>query len=233
MQQEIQQASFTPKCIGFNATVPPRKRKAWYALPLSELQLERQTLRTVMFDDAGMLAGAKIDLSNGEITPHDYKDFFPKRAVIRAKAEPPDIDPSWVRIPASSTPKALLTDIPIEQKKRRGRRPKVVTNRLKCHLQGFDTVQQAFDTLQGLDNIVSGAAQLDREGNTRDLNKYALVSMLRKIDIISTQAVEALMQCDDRHARKVASAMRIINTEALKLSALWPAPEERNHFDAI
>lgn len=195
-----------------------RKRSGWHSLPLAELQ-DRRTLKTFLFDGAGLLIDAQINLSDGSITPHKYKVHFTKRPVIRAKAEPSDIAPPWMRIAApDKVPVNSVAGTSTMQKKPRGRPSKTFANRLKIHLQDFNTAAEVFAAQPRLEDIIVGVAGLDLSGNTRPLNKQMIAAMLCQIDPITSGAVEKWMNCGKRHAQKVALCLQIIVTGAMRIT---------------
>lgn len=73
---------------------------------------------------------------------------------------------------------------------------------------------------------------MDFGGNTRPLSKKLVITLLRRLDVISAEAVEAYMhatmrQCSLRHAQKIAQVLRIIIHAAAKVAeADWPASGE-------
>jgi hypothetical protein len=69
-------------------------------------------------------------------------------------------------------------------------------------------------------------------GNTRPLSKKLVITLLRSLDVISTQTVQAytlatMRQCTLRHAQKIAQVLRlIVNATSKVAEAHWPPPGE-------
>jgi hypothetical protein len=68
-----------------------------------------------------------------------------------------------------------------------------------------------------LDDILTGTALLNLGGNTRPVRKGLIFDMLRDLDEISTATVQEYTGFSERHARKVASLMRIAVTALNRL----------------
>jgi hypothetical protein len=85
----IQNTSFRPtKAITLSV---PDVSRPFPATALSLISVrQRKTLRTVMHEPDGTLKGAKIDLVTGEVTPHQYKDFFEQGPRARIDHNAPD-----------------------------------------------------------------------------------------------------------------------------------------------
>jgi len=110
----------------------------------------------------------------------------------------------------------------ILKKSGRGRPSKAMVNSLKPYLIAYIKPKDALSHLPMLDDIVTGAVQLDLVGNTRALNKEMMVGMLQHLDIISSDAVRAWMCCEKRHAQKVAMCLRIIINLGMRIIENWP-----------
>jgi hypothetical protein len=73
---------------------------------------------------------------------------------------------------------------------------------------------------------------MDLGRNTRPLSKKLVITLLRRLDVISAEAVQAYMlatmrQCALRHAQKIAQVLRLIVRAAAKVAeAQWPPPGE-------
>lgn len=190
----------------------------------------RKTLRTVstLFNAEGRLTGAKINLSTDEIEAHDYKDYFEQGPKARRKLDAPDITPFWVK--SLEATDGQSTAAATKAVSKRGRPSTVQTNSLKPYIAGFGAPGFALASLPCLDRIVTGAVNLDMESNTRPLAKKVVVSLLQRLDVISTQAVREYMhltlrQYSERHAQKIALCLRVIETAAAPIAKTqWPAP---------
>jgi hypothetical protein len=116
-----------------------------------------------------------------------------------------------------------------EPSKQRGRPRIVHTNSLKASLSAFDAPGFALATLPYLDPVVTGAVNLDMDGNTRPLSKKLMVRLLQSLDVISAEAVREYMhltsrQCSERHAQKIALCLRVIeNALAPIAKTMWPS----------
>jgi hypothetical protein len=124
----------------------------------------------------------------------------------------------------------LSTATVAEEKRKRGRPATVHANTLKPYLQGFSAPGFALASLPSFDSIVTGAVNLDMDGNTRPLSKKLVVSLLQRLDVISAEGVREYMhltsrQCSERHAQKIALCLRVIERAAATAAATkWPAP---------
>lgn len=136
-------------------------------------------------------------------------------------------DAAFVLDPAVGT---LLQEIANDSKKKGRGRPKLIhRNTVRAQLASFGTTGSALATLPGLDRVVTGAVNLDLGGNTRPLSKRVVVSMLQRLDVISTESVLSFMQrtnrdCETRHAQKIAQCLRVIEKSASRIAQdRWPA----------
>jgi|SRR5471030_1673992 len=183
----------------FLSPAPTIRKSLKHSLPLSELT-DRHTLRTYMVGSEGTIVDAQIDLNTAEVTPHKYASF-PVRAKPRAKLEPSDVLPSWMRIPA---PQYVIRtpDQDISRKQ--------LANGLKMYLDGYQTVDEAIENLPLLDNLIVGATELEMKGSTRKLNRGILFAMLQQLDYITPKTVQDFMDCSVRHSQRVAQCLRVI-----------------------
>lgn len=127
---------------------------------------------------------------------------------------PTPIKPRWTQIPDTAM-----------AGKRRGRPVKRIVNSLKPYIQYATSAREVLKTLPGLDDIATGAVQLDLDGNTRPLNKKAMIEMLQSLDVLTAEAIERWMGCGKRHAQKILMCLNIIVTLSVRWSANWPAQE--------
>lgn len=136
-----------------------------------------------------------------------------------------DIEPCWMKYADRSDD---VAEASAAGPKKRGRPSKAATNSLKHRLSGFNVPGLALAGLPGLDHIVTGAVNLDLDGNTRPLSKKVVISMLQRLDVISTKAVQEYMhltlrQCSERHAQKIAQCLRVIERAAASIApSQWP-----------
>ncbi|QBE64279.1 hypothetical protein [Pseudoduganella lutea] len=142
-----------------------------------------------------------------------------------AALQPAPHHPSYVKEYTAPT----LDEHAPSDSKRKGRPAKIQLNRIKPYLSCFSAPGYALHSLPQLDAIVTGAVNLDHGGNTRPFSKKLVLSMLRSLDTISTANVEAYMEstlqeCSNRHAKRIALCLRVIENAATKLSnTVWPA----------
>jgi hypothetical protein len=114
-------------------------------------------------------------------------------------------------------------------KRGKGRPKKAEPNRLKPYIRHFTFPRDVLRRYPALDDLVRGAAVADAGGNTRPFAKNKFVHLLQCLDEISTEAVQAEMNCSVRHAQKVAMCLRSIERHAFPLAnGNWPIYAEEN-----
>jgi hypothetical protein len=130
---------------------------------------------------------------------------------------------------ALSTPQPVVAKTVAPSKgKQRGKPATIHANSLKKYLGSYSSPGHALAELPQLDNIVTGAVNLDFGGNTRPLSKKTVLVLLRRLDVISTANVQeymllSLRQCTERHAQRIAVCLRVIEQAASKIApAKWP-----------
>jgi hypothetical protein len=165
---------------------------------------QRKTLRTVMYDSDGRLTGAKIDLATGEVRPKQYKDYFEEGPKARVDPNAFDLEPFWMRMPAAERSTGLARQHDNSKTK--------LSNGVKIYVQDCFDLDEALGSLPILDDLITGAAQIDLGGNTRPLNHRMLFAMLQHLDYISPLTVRAFMGCSEPHSRKVANCLCVIVT---------------------
>jgi hypothetical protein len=112
----------------------------------------------------------------------------------------------------------------------RGQPRKVRNNSLKPYLQGYNSPGHALYNLPQFDDIVTGTLKTDLGKNARPLSKKVVISLLQRLDVISTVAVQEYMHltlrsCTERHAQKIAQCLRVIERGAKTLAETkWPPP---------
>lgn len=154
-----------------------------------------------------------------------------KVRTARRNLAAPDIEPFWMKFVDRSDEVVAASSA---GKKKRGRPSKAATNSLKRRLSGFNAPGLALAGLPGLDHIVTGAVNLDLDGNTRPLSKKVVISILQRLDVVSTRAVQEYMhltlrQCSERHAQKIAQCLRVIEKAAASIApSQWPGHSEPN-----
>lgn len=156
-----------------------------------------------------------------------YAEYRPAAAVTPTESTAPDLTESAERVDSTRTKKPQKAE-----KTGRGAPKKVRNNSLKPYLQGFYHPSHALSRLPQFDHIVTGAVSMDLGRNTRPLSKKLVITLLRRLDLISSEAVQAYMlatmrQCTLRHAQKIAQVLRLIVHAAAKVAeAQWPPPGE-------
>jgi len=72
----------------------------------------------------------------------------------------------------------------------------------------------------------------DFGSNTRPLSKKLVITLLQRLDVISTEGVQEYMhltlrRCSERHAQKIAQCLRVIEHAAKVIAVTqWPSPGE-------
>lgn len=128
------------------------------------------------------------------------------------------------------------------KKQGRGRPEKVIFNSLHCYLQGLSSPGHALSTLPHFDNIVTGAVNIDFDGNTRPFSKKLMITLLKRLDTISAKAVREYMHstlrsCSLRHSQKIVQCLSIIINASKKIAEEQWSPsgdfdEHGNHHSA-
>jgi len=135
--------------------------------------------------------------------------------------------PRKAKAPARSTAKP----------KPRGRPAIVHVNSIKPYLQSFSSPGHALAKLPQLSDIVTGAVSLDYGNNGRPLGIKTTLVLLRRLDEITSEAIEeymllSLRECTQRHAQRLAQCLRVIERAAARIAKdKWPAPGEVNEAD--
>jgi len=205
-----QYASFRPTLIPRLAdapSLPIRLHQLGTAEPRVKVEVERKTLRTYMFDGAGRLQDAKINLETGEVIPHEYRRS-PPNPKARRDPNAPDQEPFWTQpLPEIVKPEQAAKDGAAADKSR-----KRFNNAAKVHLENYAGLNDAFEVYPGLDNILTGALALSMGGNTRPLRRNVMFMMLQSLDVISPTSLRELMGYSKSHSEKVAMVLRVIVT---------------------
>ena len=171
----------------------------------------RRTLRTVsrLFDDDGMLQGAKVDMATGEVLPHTYKDYHDGKLKARLNPDAPETAPFWMKPMHAPTVSSADSSIGRANDTADKSRKKLI-NGAKDRLQWYVYLKDAIEDFPALDHIMSGATSLDLGGNTRGLNRQHLFTMIQNLEIISPTTVRAFANHSKSHSEKVATCLRII-----------------------
>lgn len=89
----------------------------------------------------------------------------------------------------------------------------LVAEHLSQYLDFTDFMQDAPGAFRAaLDDVITGATQLDLGGNSRPLGKARLFTLLAHLPVISTGTTAEALQCTEQHARKVAAVLRVAST---------------------
>ena len=203
-----QYASFRPTLIPRLTDAPSspiRLGQLGTAEPRVKVEVARKTLRTYMYDEAGRLQDAKINLETGEVIPHEYIRPTP-RPKARRNPDAPDQEPFWAQpLPDMVAPEYALKESATVDASR-----KQLGNVAKVHLENYPRLEDAIEVYPGLDNILIGALALDMGGNTRPLRKNVIFMILQSLDVISPMRVRELMGYSKPHSEKVAMVLRVI-----------------------
>lgn len=153
---------------------------------------------------------------------HSLRNFAPLFPVATLIAHMSAVEK--VAIPPSNHD--LIAAIAPQISKKRGRPRIAKTNPLNVYLSASNAPGFSLARIPYIDHIVTGAVNLDMGGNTRPLSKKVILSMLLRLDEISTKAVQDYMHltlrpCEDRQAQNIASCLRVVVNAATKL----PLPE--------
>ncbi len=143
-------------------------------------------------------------------------DRFKAEKMLKASAKP-DITESGARVYEHPT-----------KQTRRGAPRKVRANSLKPYLQGFRAPGYALRVLPQFDHIVTGAVNIDLGDNSRPLSKKLVITLLQRLDEISTEAIQnhmhaTLRSCSERNAQRYCQCLRVIlNATAKVAETQWP-----------
>lgn len=132
-----------------------------------------------------------------------------------------------------STNPPIVSPIALAVRKGRGRPKKVFVNRLRPYLQDFTFPGDALSKLPMFDDVVAGVVVADAGGNTRPFSKSYMVSLLQKLEEISTESVLDEMQCSERHAQKVAMCLRIIERHCFEIAQDYWTPAIETDWTGI
>jgi hypothetical protein len=177
-------------------------------------------IRTVMLVD-GEYKTARITVETGEIKPYNYakkKDDKPKarpsQATIDARATqrfsgPGDLlgyVPHWVTI--APPERSVAQPDPTKPGAMRKSKPNPNGQLLADYL----FVTDAIEAFPCLDDMFVGCANLDAGGNTRPMNTGLLFSLLRDLNDINIETIQAYTGCSESHSYKLAAYLRILST---------------------
>lgn len=196
--------------------------------PVDSQGKPQKYIRTTMLVD-GEYKTARITVATGEIKPYKYKknkkDDKPKarpsQAHIDAQATRQfsgDGDllgyvPHWATI---APPERSVTH-PEDAKQGAMRKSKPNPNGQL--LENYLYVTDAIEAFPCLDDMFVGCANLDAGGNSRPMNTGLLFSLLRDLNDINIETIQAYTGCSESHSYKLASYIRILSTELDKAVA--------------
>jgi hypothetical protein len=145
--------------------------------------------------------------------------------------------PPAIPIAAPQQKAAKKTPQDLPAKARRGRPRIIQANSLKAYLQGYSSPGHALAKLPKLGHIATGAVSLDYGKNAKPLGIKTALVLLRRLDVMSTEAILAYMAlslrpCTERHAQRLAQCIRVIERAARSLKAEWPEPGLANELDS-
>lgn len=183
---------------------------------------ESKYIRTVMLVD-GKYVTARIEKATGEIKPYKYKKdkkydkpkARPSQAHIDSMANkdytaPGDIlgyTPHWALI----APPERSIKPPVDPKEQ-GAMRKSKPNPNGAKLAGFMVASEAIAALPFLDDMFVGCANLDAGGNTRPMKTSLLFALLRDLNDINVESIQAYTGHSTPHCYKLAAYLRILST---------------------
>lgn len=164
----------------------------------------KKYIRTQMKLDSGEIVDARICVATGEIKPHKYPQE-PKMPRARAlpEGEVNNIvgEPAWLRIPAPD-----WSNLPQQGKKVRLNK----SNPNNVYLKEFLLYIDAVEDHPVLDDLFVGATSLG-EGSKNPLSKGSLFNMLRDLDEINVQTIQAYTGHSVQHCWRIAQCLRVLS----------------------
>lgn len=189
-------------------------------LPVDSQGKPQKYIRTMMLVD-GEYVTARITVETGEIKPYKYakKDDKPKarasQAFLDAEANkdysaPGDLlgyVPHWATI--APPERSIKPPVDPEQK---GAMRKSKPNPNGKLLADYMYVTDAIEAFPCLDDMFVGCANLDAGGNSRPLKTGLLFNLLRDLNDINNETIQAYTGCSDSYAYKLAVCLRVLST---------------------
>lgn len=186
------------------------------------LQAKHQKyIRTMMLVD-GEYKTARIEVATGEIKPYNYaknhKDMpkaKPSQAHIDEAANkdysaPGDLlgyVPHWALI---APPERNL--LPLRDATQQGAMRKSKPNPNGKLLASYMFVTDAIEDFPCLDDMFVGCANLDAGGNTRPMKTGLLFNLLRDLNDINVESIQAYTGCSESHSYKLAAYLRVLSS---------------------
>lgn len=171
---------------------------------MTEEQLEnlkgKKYVRTTMLVN-GTYVSARLNLSTGEIKPHNYRAGKPMPEARWNGVE--DGNPAWTRILAP-----VWVDSRPNSTKANMRKTKSNPNNI--YLEDFMHLTDATERHPVLDDLFTGVASLG--DSVRDpVNKGILFRMLRDLDEINVKTIQEYTRYGEKHCYKLAVCLRILS----------------------
>ena len=178
-------------------------------------------IRTTMLVD-GEYKTARIEVATGEIKPYNYaknhKDMpkaRPSQAFLEERANkdytaPGDLlgyTPHWALI----APPERSIKPPVDPKQQ-GAMRKSKPNPNGRLLADYMFVTDAIEAFPCLDDMFVGCANLDAGGNSRPMNTGLLFSLLRDLNEINIETIQAYTGCSESHSYKLSAYLRVLCT---------------------
>ena len=180
-------------------------------------------IRTMMEVD-GVMVTARITVATGEIKPYKYpnkndnnRKAKPTQEFIELNANRTFVGegdilgytPTWATIeaPASSV-------LPPKDAADKGAMRKSKPNPNGALLSEFGCISDALECFPELDNLLTGCANLDAQGNTRPMKTGLLFAMLRDLHDIDVETIKAYsphLEYSDRHCYRLAQYLRVLS----------------------
>ena len=190
-------------------------------LPVDSQAKPQKYIRTMMLVD-GEYKTARIEVATGEIKPYNYaknhKDMpkaRPSQAFLEERANkdytaPGDLlgyTPHWALI----APPERSIKPPVDPKQQ-GAMRKSKPNPNGRLLADYMFVTDAIEAFPCLDDMFVGCANLDAGGNTRPMKTGLLFNLLRDLNDINVESIQAYTGCSESHSYKLAAYLRILST---------------------
>lgn len=161
----------------------------------------KQYAYTQMLDIQGAIIPARIALATGEIKP--YKKRKKRRIEAVGTINEDCGKPLHWEMITPPIRGGMIVSAASRDKRRRTR-----SNENNIYLKEYHTVTDALEEIPALDDMLTGASYL--HDGTKPFSKSLLFCMLRDLDTITTETVKDYTGFNERHSRKLASALRVL-----------------------
>lgn len=115
-----------------------------------------------------------------------------------------------------------------------GRKPIIFNNTYTAKAIRIIKTSGANHILCRIDDVITGACNLDLRGNTRPIRKNTLLTILTRLDFITSESVAELLQVSPAHARDLAALARVSSVAIRNTldKCEWVIPED-DEFDYL